>query len=180
LARPQVGEAEAPQGFHMDEDVGCPLAAGQEPETTQPVEPFDLRPFEPARGSHGHMGAWRQLGGMDRGRVIHRQDAQHLQPAGALQRLADDARTFVCCLEAITAQRRHVQQHIGHAVVGNDEAVAFGDIKPLDDTSDFDDARSGLVVNSDRLRSESKPGRCFWSNPVGHHDDSSCLSLGAS
>ncbi len=48
LAGPQLGQAEAPQRFHVDEDVRRALAAGQEAEAAQPVEPLDLRPLEAA------------------------------------------------------------------------------------------------------------------------------------
>ena len=50
LAGPQLGHAEAAQRFHMDENVGRALAAGQEAETAEPVEPFDLGPFSPLVG----------------------------------------------------------------------------------------------------------------------------------
>jgi hypothetical protein len=42
LARTQLRHAEAAQGLHVHEDIGRPLAAGQEAEPTQPIEPLDL------------------------------------------------------------------------------------------------------------------------------------------
>jgi hypothetical protein len=36
-------------------------------------------------------------------------------------------------LKAVAPQTGHVQKNIGHPVVGNDEAVALGDIEPFDD-----------------------------------------------
>src|SRR5262245_55388590 len=42
LSRPQFGQAEAAQGLHVHENVGGALAAGEETETAQPVEPLHL------------------------------------------------------------------------------------------------------------------------------------------
>ena len=70
---------------------------------------------------------------MHRGRLVHRDDAEGLQALGPLQHLADDARALIGGLEAVAAQAGHVQQHVRHAVVGNDEAETLGDVEPLDD-----------------------------------------------
>ena len=59
LAGPQLGHAEAAQRFHVDENVGRALAAGQEAETAEPVEPFDLGPLQPAGRRDADMGAGR-------------------------------------------------------------------------------------------------------------------------
>src|SRR5580704_3923040 len=43
LAGTQLGHSEAAEGFHVHENVRRPLAAGQEAEAAQAVEPLDLR-----------------------------------------------------------------------------------------------------------------------------------------
>src|SRR5437763_16784910 len=50
LTGTQLGHAKAAQRFHMHKNVGRALAAGQESEPAQPVEPFDLGPFEAGGG----------------------------------------------------------------------------------------------------------------------------------
>ena len=45
LVRPQLGETEAPQRFHMHEDVRSAFATRQKPKTTHPIEPFDPGPL---------------------------------------------------------------------------------------------------------------------------------------
>ena len=57
--------------------------------------------------------------------------------------------------EAVTAQAGHVQQHVGHAVVGNDEAKSLGDVEPFDDARQLDEIGRRLVGEfSDRSWSE--------------------------
>ena len=63
------------------------------------------------------------------------------RPFGRCSASHDDARALIGGLEAVAAQARDVQQHVGHAIVRNDEAVALGDIEPFDDAGDLDDAR---------------------------------------
>src|SRR5690606_24782155 len=46
LAGPQFGQSEAPQRFHVDEDLGMPFPFGEETEPTHPVEPFHLEPHQ--------------------------------------------------------------------------------------------------------------------------------------
>src|SRR6266508_1494511 len=46
-----------------------------------------------------------------------------------LQHLADDPRALVSRLEPVTPQAGDVQQHVGQAVVGNDEPEAFGNVE---------------------------------------------------
>src|SRR5215470_19101128 len=60
LAGAQFRHAEAPQGFHVDENVGRPLPARQEAEAAKPIEPFDLCSFEAACWRNRNMGAWRR------------------------------------------------------------------------------------------------------------------------
>ena len=86
----------------------------------------------------------RKLSRVDRGRLVHRDDAEGLQALRPLQHLAHDARALVCGLEAVAAQAGNVQQHVRQAVIRNDEAVALGNVEPLDGAAEFDHAR-GLV-----------------------------------
>src|SRR5579885_3872492 len=62
----KFGEPITPQRFHVHEDIGCALAAGEEAKATQPVEPFHPRTLQPARGRHAHMRARRKLRRMHR------------------------------------------------------------------------------------------------------------------
>ena len=134
----------------MDEDIRRPLAAREEAEAAKPVEPFDLCPFETARGRHSNMGSRRRhLRRMDRRRFVHGDDAERLQTLWPRKHLADDARALIGGLKAVAAQAGHMQQHIRHAVVGNDEAVTLGDIEPLDDAGNFNDVRCRLVTEID-------------------------------
>src|SRR4029453_4269869 len=91
LARPQFSQAEAAQRLHMNENVGGALAAGQEAEAPQPIEPLDLRSFEAAGRGNGDVGARRgHLRRMHRSRFIHREDTECLQTARPLQHLNND------------------------------------------------------------------------------------------
>src|ERR1043166_3889557 len=118
LAGPQLGEAIAPQRLHVHEDVRRPLAARQEPETAQAVEPLDLRALEPAGRRHGDMGARRRhLRRMHGRRLVHRQNPERLKAALALQHLDHDTRTLVCDLEAVAAQTCHVKENVRQPVV---------------------------------------------------------------
>ena len=140
LPRPQLGEAEAAQRLHVHEDVGGALAPRQKTETTQPVEPFHLRPFETARRRDRNMGArWRHLRGMDRGRLVHREDAEGLQPFRPRQRLPPPRARLRRLSGTVAAQAGHVQQDIRHAVVRHDEAESLRHIEPLDDTGKLDE-----------------------------------------
>src|SRR5579883_736228 len=139
IARLQFGDPVTAQRLHMDENVLGAFAARQEAEAAHPVEPFDDADLIAARRRDLDMGAGRlQLGRMDRSRFVHRNDPEDLQALGARHRLANDARAFMGCLKSIPAQRRHMQQDIGQAVIGNDEPITFGDIEPLDPTCDLD------------------------------------------
>ncbi len=122
----------------MHEDVFRALAARQEAEALGAVEPLDQRTLEPARGGDLHMGAYRrQLRGMNRGRLIHRKDLESLVAALATLDEGNDARSLEDRLVTVAAQAGYVQENILHAIVRNDEAEAFGDVEPLDDTGDF-------------------------------------------
>ena len=138
LPGPQFGETIAAQSLHVHEDVGRAVASGEEAEAAQPVEPFDLGALQPAGRQDGDMGAWRRhLRRVHRGRFIHAENTKCLQAFGTLRDFTDHAGAFIGGLVAVAAQAGDVQQHIRHAVVGNDEAEPFGDIEPLDDTRQF-------------------------------------------
>ena len=85
---------------------------------------------------------------MHRGRFVHGQNTERLQATRPLQHLDHDARALIGDLMTVTTQTRRVQENIGHSVVGNDEAVALGDVEPFDDASKLDDPRR-LIVGLD-------------------------------
>ena len=119
---------------------GVPSPRVRKPKPRSRLNHFTCARSRPLVGRHGNMGPRRRhLRRMDRRRFIHAEDAERLQALGPRQHLADDARAFIGGLIAVAAQAGHVQQHVGHAVVGNDEAVTLGDIEPFDDAGDFDD-----------------------------------------
>ena len=74
--------------------------------------------------------------------LVHRENAERLHSFRPLQRFADDARALICCLKAVAAQARHVQQHVGLTVVGDDEPEPLGDVEPFDDAADLHDGLS--------------------------------------
>src|SRR5215471_17476996 len=170
LARPQFGQAETAQRLHMHENVGRTLAAGQKAEPAQAIEPFDLRPLQPAGRRHGHVGARR-----DGFQVAY-------EAARALQHFDYDARALIGDLEAVAPQASHVQENVRHPVVGNDETVALGDIEPLDDAGEFDDARGFVAdLGTDTAAARQSAARPFRSNSVRRHDaPTPPLSPGAS
>src|SRR5262245_31056633 len=183
LSRAQLSQAEAAQGLHVHENVGRALAAGEKTETAQPFEALHLRTLEGAGRSHGDVGTRRgYLRRMHRRRVVHGENAERLQAARALQHLDHDACTLVCDLESVAPQTGHVQEDVGHPVVGNDEAVTLGDVEPLDDAGELDDAR-GLVTDlatgaAGDTQTAAGPRR---SNSVrGHDAPTPPLSPGAS
>ena len=78
-----------------------------------------------------HMSAGRgHLRGMARRGFIHGNNAEGLEPAGAIERLHNDARTLIGRLIAIPPKAGHVQQHIGAASVRHDKAEALACVKP--------------------------------------------------
>src|SRR6185437_16194240 len=140
LARAKLGHAEAAQRLHMHEDVRRALPAGQEAETAQPVEPFDLRTLETTGRCDRDMGARRQhLRRMDRRRFVHREDAESLVALGTLHTLADEPRSLVGRLVAVAPKHRDVKQHVRPAIVRNDEAIPLRGVEPFDDAGYFDE-----------------------------------------
>jgi len=70
------------------------------------------------------------------------------------------------------AQAGDVQQHIRHAVVGNDETEPLGNIEPFDDAGQFNEIGPRIV---DEFLYRSGPEICPWHflfNPVQRHDPS--------
>src|ERR1700760_4211498 len=113
LAGTQLGHAEAAQRLHVHEDVWGTLAAGQEAEAAQTIEPLDLRPLEPAGRGDADMGPWRQhLRRMDRRRLVHRENAKRLIAFCALHTLAYQPRPLIGGLIAVTPEHRDVQKDI--------------------------------------------------------------------
>ena len=112
---------------------GSSVAAAEEAETAQPIEPLDHGPLETGGRGHGDVSARRRhLRGMDRGALVHRENAEGLHALRPVQRLANDARALIGGLETVAAQARHMQEHIGGTIIGNDEAEALRDIEPFD------------------------------------------------
>src|SRR5262249_33672520 len=179
LAGPQLGQAEAAQGLHVHEDVGRTLAAGEEPEPAQSIEPLDLRPLEPAGRGDAHMGARRgHLRPTHRPRFLHGQDAERLQAARALQRLDHDPCALIGDLEAVAPQAGHVQEDVRHPVVGNDEAVTLGDVEPFDDAGELDDARRLVTDLAAGAAVDAQPAaRALRSYSVRHDAPTPPLAL---
>ena len=112
---------------------GAPSPRRQEAEAANAVEPLHLEPLELAGRLDGDMGARRRhLRRMARRRFVHREDAERLQSPRTVQRLDDDARALIGGLIAVAAEAGHMQQHVGPAIVGNDEAKTLGHVEPLD------------------------------------------------
>src|SRR5262249_57289215 len=82
-----------------------------------------------------------------------------------------DARGLIGDLEAVAPQAGHVQENVGHPVVGNNEPVALGDVEPFDDAGEFDDAR-GLVADlaTGAAAGRQTAARPLRSNSVRRHD----------
>ena len=86
--------------------------------------------------------------------LVHGQQAEHLQTLRSLVSFAHHARAFCGGLVAVAFQNGDVQENVGAAVVGNDEAVALRDVEPFDAAAHFDkiewplifEARKGLVL----------------------------------
>ena len=103
--------------------------------------------LESAGRRHRDVGARRRhLRGMHRSRLVHGEDAERLQAARPLQHLDHHARALIGDLMPIATQTGHVQEDVGHPIVGNDESVTLGDVEPFDDAGELDDAR-GLIAN---------------------------------
>ena len=110
----------------MDKYVRGTLSAGEESEPAKPIEPFDLRPFQPAGPCDADMGPrWQHLGGVYRGRLVHRDDTKRLIALRPLHAFAYQSRTLICGLIAIAAEHRHMKEYIRPAIIGNDKAIAL-------------------------------------------------------
>src|SRR3954453_8425488 len=144
----------------MHKNVRGAFAAREESESAETVEPLHLRPFESAGWRHSNVRArGRHLRRMQRGRLVHGENAKRLQTARTVRRLDDNARTFIGNLEPVAAQTRHVQKNVRQAIVRNDESVALGYIKPFNNAGQLDDARRIISDVTDRLP--------VWPNPCG-------------
>ena len=151
---------------------GVPSPRVRKPNPRSRLNHLTCARSSPLVGGHGHMGARRgHLRGMHRRRILHGENAERLQAARALQHLDHDARALIGDLEAVAPEAGHVQENIGHPVVGDDEAVALGDVKPFDDAGELDDARR-LVTNT-RHRGAVDPqtaARSLRFHSVRRHD----------
>ena len=76
---------------------------------------------------------------MNRCRLIHGEDLEGLIATFAALDQRDDAGAFEDRLVAIAAQACDVKKYVLHAVVWNDETETLGNIKPFDDTGDFNE-----------------------------------------
>jgi hypothetical protein len=147
LARLQLGNAVAAKGFHVDEDIRLTLALCEEAEAAQAVEPLHDRRLQSAGRHDLDMGPWqRELGRVKRRRLVKGENPKGLQTPGALNRLDQDPRSFVCGLVAVAPQAGHMEQNIGHAVVRDYEAETFGHIEPFDPAADLDKLESALLL----------------------------------
>jgi len=98
-----------------------------------------LRPFQPAGGGHADMGArWQHLSRVNGSGLIHRQDAERLIALLPLHAFAYQPGSLMSGLVPVAAKHCHMQQNVGPAIVGDNEAIAFRSIEPLDDAADLD------------------------------------------
>src|SRR5580704_16428906 len=107
---------------------------------------------------------------MDRGRLIHREDAEGLVAFCALHALDDEPRTFVRGLVAVAPKHGNVQKYVWPTIVRHDEAVPLRCVEPFDDARDFDEigrlADAGYRIDGRVARSASRifaspqPGWC--------------------
>jgi len=108
---------------------------------------------------------------MDRGRLVHRDHAERLVTLGALNALDNDAGAFIGSLEAVAPKHGNVQEHVRPAVVGNDEAVAFGSVEPFDDAVDLDEIGAGLTEPAERTERAVAPAAAVFArrDPPGRY-----------
>lgn len=146
LSRPEFGDPETPQGFHMDEDIFRTLTLGQETEALDPVKPFDDRRLKAGFRHNLHMcPGRRQLGGMDRRALVHGQDPERLKATRPIKDLAYHAGALIGGLEAVPSETGDMQQHIRTAAVRDNKPVTLCDIKPFDGSGNLDDIDSNFV-----------------------------------
>ncbi len=93
---------------------------------------------------------------MPGGRFVHRDDAERLQTTGTVQRLDDAPGAFIGRLIAIAPQAGDMQQHVRHAIVGDDEAEALAGIEPLDGAGNLDGVEAVRAVG--RMMALRRPG----------------------
>ena len=125
----------------MNENILRPIALGQKAKTTRAIEPFDDGDLKAAGGRHLDMCARRApSGGMHGARSIHRNNLKNLQSFRPVNRLADDAGSFISDLKPVLTQSSNVQKYIWGAVVRHDETISFRDVKPFHSPRNFNKA----------------------------------------
>lgn len=139
LARAKFGEAEAAKCFHVNEDVRSTIATCQEPEPTDSIEPLHHGPLPTAFGLHHDVGALRQLGRMDRGALVHAEDAKRLQTFRPAKHFTMHPGAFVGNLIATSAEARYVEENVGQTIIGYYETIALAGIEPLDGSCSLED-----------------------------------------
>jgi hypothetical protein len=82
---------------------------------------------------------------MDRGGLVHRNDPERLIAFCALHALNHQSRAFIGGLVAVAPKHGDMQQHVGPAIVRNDEAVSLGSVEPFDDAGYFDKVGCGIA-----------------------------------
>ena len=85
-------------------------------------------------------------------RCIHRQHAKGLHAALALLGEADHAGSFERRLEAVAPEAGDVEEDVAEfAAIGQHEAVAFGDVEPLDRAGNLDEIGIAAIVPGRRV-----------------------------
>ena len=131
--------------FHMDEDVGRAVAARDETEAAQAVEPFDRGRARSRRSAQPGHGCGPAASAPDGWRSIHPSTGcgRPACPSAARQprRPPERPRTR----PGKPSRRKHadMEKNVLPAIVRHDEAIALGDIEPFD--------RAGELDQPDRL-----------------------------
>jgi hypothetical protein len=146
LTRAQLGEAKTAQRLHVHEDIRSAISACQEAEAPHPVKPLNHGALPLALWPDLHVGALRQLRGVDRCALIHAQNAECLQAPGTAKHFAVDACAFIGHLVAASAQASYMKKDVSQTVVRHDESVPFGCIEPLDCPRNFEDIDGRRVL----------------------------------
>ncbi len=132
LAGAQFGDAKTAQGFHMHENVlACPRRRRGSRSREYVAEPLHLEANHSRAGLDNHR--VRGLGiGPDGGRST-RPWRRCGRPAGhrAVERLDDDARTFIGGLVAAATETGDVEQDVRHAIVRHDESKPFAGVRTI-------------------------------------------------